>query len=49
MKTETLEEFLQRGGSIKKPAVDYKTNKYYYAWITRGKLRLKKKPRPSSK
>ena len=45
MKTETLEQFLARGGSIKKPPADYKNNKYYYSWITRGKLKLKKKPR----
>lgn len=45
MKTETLDEYLARGGTIKEPKIDYK-KKYYYAWITRGKLKLKKKPRP---
>lgn len=43
MKTETLEEYLARGGTIKKPKIDYKNEKYYYSWITRGKLKLKKK------
>lgn len=49
MKTETIEEFKARGGVIKRPPVDYKNEKFYYSWITRGKLKLKKKPRPSAK
>jgi hypothetical protein len=43
LKTETIEEWQKRTGkSPQKPKIDYKA-KYYYAWITRGKLRLKKK------
>lgn len=47
MKTETIEQFLKRGGVIKKPKANYKTEKYYYSWITRGKLKLKKKKNDS--
>jgi hypothetical protein len=46
MKTETLEQWKARTGKEpRKVKIEHNTAKFYYSWITRGKLKLKNKPR----
>jgi hypothetical protein len=43
MKTETIEEWQKRTGKEPTKVKVNHNEKFYYAWIVRGKLKLKKK------
>lgn len=45
MKTETIEEWQKRTGKFPAKVKVNHDEKFYYSWIVRGKLKLKKKKR----